>query len=59
MMAERGFRFNKDLAEAAGLPAWRVGEFVKGTPKRLDLGTLDKLCRALDCQPGDLLVYLE
>ena len=26
---------------------------------RIQIGTLDKICRALECQPGDLLVWLE
>jgi putative transcriptional regulator len=24
---------------------------------RIELGTLDKICAVLECQPGDLLVY--
>ncbi|HVF50085.1 MAG TPA: helix-turn-helix transcriptional regulator [Pyrinomonadaceae bacterium] len=26
---------------------------------RIELSTLDKLCRALECQPGDLLVWVD
>lgn len=26
---------------------------------RIELSTLDKLCRTLECQPGDLLVWVE
>jgi len=26
---------------------------------RIELRTLDKICRALQCQPGDLLVFVE
>lgn len=26
---------------------------------RIELSTLDKICRALQCQPGDLLVWLD
>ncbi|HOQ08172.1 MAG TPA: helix-turn-helix domain-containing protein, partial [Clostridiales bacterium] len=28
-----------------------------GKVKALKLSTLDKLCEALDCQPGDILEY--
>ena len=30
-----------------------------GKAKAVRLETLEKLCRALDCQPGDLLEYVE
>lgn len=26
---------------------------------RIELSTLDKICRALGCQPGDLLVWID
>jgi putative transcriptional regulator len=26
---------------------------------RIELSTLDKICRALQCQPGDLLVWID
>lgn len=26
---------------------------------RIELSTLDKMCRALQCQPGDLLVWVD
>jgi putative transcriptional regulator len=29
-----------------------------GRVKRIDTDTLEALCKALDCQPGDLLVYV-
>lgn len=28
------------------------------TYTRISDATLDKLCRALDCQPGDLMIYV-
>lgn len=30
---------------------------MKQAPDRIDRDTLDKLCKALDCQVGDLAVY--
>ncbi len=58
MMARRGFRTRKQLSEAVGVHQTHIGRIVGGKVKRLDLGTLEGLCRALDCQPGDLLEYL-
>ena len=49
----------KELAAAAGLHYVTVNK-LKNTwemPPRLDRVTLQKLCEALHCQPGDLLQY--
>lgn len=50
----------KDLAEATGLHPVTVSKLknTRTMPRRLDSETLEKLCRALQCQPGDLLRYL-
>jgi putative transcriptional regulator len=50
----------KALAEATGLHPVTVSK-LKNTrimPRRLDSETLEKLCKALACQPGDLLRYI-
>ena len=57
VMAQRGFRTRKALAEMAGLPAWRVGAYAKGEVSLISVETLKSMCRALQCQPGDLLEY--
>ena len=58
-MAEAGFRTRKALADATGITPQNLGAIVKGDGvKRIDLDTLDKLCRALRCQPGDLMEFL-
>ena len=57
MMAQRGIPTRRKLAEMTGIAPWRIGEFVKGTPKMISLETLNKLCTALDCQPGELLEF--
>ena len=56
VMAERGLR-NKDVIKASGLTAATVSKFKnrRVMPKRLEDETLDKLCAALDCEPGDLM----
>jgi putative transcriptional regulator len=48
------------LAQESGLPiqtAYRLARS-DAAPRRLSLESLDALCRALDCQPGDLLRYV-
>lgn len=35
---------------------WQMGQ---GTVVRLNMDTLDRVCEALECQPGDLLVRAE
>jgi putative transcriptional regulator len=57
MMAKRGFKSQLALAEASGINPSQVGPLVRGTVRRLDLATLERLCKALSCQPGDLLRY--
>jgi putative transcriptional regulator len=57
MMEKRGFASQLALAEASGIDPSRIGPLVRGTVRRIDIGTLEKLCRALECQPGDLLRY--
>ena len=58
VMAQRGFRTRKALSEATGLPETTVGKLVKDEVTRIDKKTLESLCRALQCQPGDLLEYV-
>jgi len=59
LMADRELDY-KDLAIKAGLHAVTISKLKNSRekPPRLDRGTLEKLCKALDCQPGDLLVYV-
>ena len=58
MMAKRGFLTRKALAEAAGLTEANLGKIVKGAISRIEVNTINALCRVLDCQPGDLLEYV-
>ncbi len=57
VMARKRVR-NKDLAEALGITEnsvyrlRKVDEMPRLTPERLN-----GICKALDCQPGDLLEY--
>jgi putative transcriptional regulator len=58
LMLDRNIKTG-DLAEATGLHPNTVSKLKshREMPKRLDRDTLDKLCKALNCVPGDLLGY--
>lgn len=46
-----------ELAEKLGITPANLSILKNGKAKALRITTLDALCRALDCQPGDLLEY--
>jgi putative transcriptional regulator len=48
-----------DFAEAVGLTPANVAVLKNGRAKAVRFSTLESMCRVLDCQPGDLLEYLE
>ena len=52
-----GAQLRRLLAERAGveLSAASVSAFMRQAPKQLKLSTLQALCVALDCQPGELI----
>ena len=56
--ADRDITKIKDVAERAGLSALAVSGIWNNTSLRVDLSTLNALCKALSCTPGDLLEYL-
>jgi putative transcriptional regulator len=56
-MAEKKWRI-KDLATHAGVGRDTVSRYYHGKVNAIDVDVLNRLCRALDCQPGDLLVYV-
>jgi putative transcriptional regulator len=58
VMAQKGFRTRRALAEKAGMNATNLGRLIKGGQARIDVSTLSALCQALECQPGDLLEYV-
>jgi putative transcriptional regulator len=47
-----------DIAEKGGLYPDVVWRHWHGRAKRIDLETLAGLCKGLDCQPGDLFIYI-
>jgi putative transcriptional regulator len=46
-----------ELAEHLEFTLPNVSMLKTGKIKALKMSTLDKLCEALDCQPGDILEY--
>ncbi len=56
MLAKRKMSVT-ELTARVGLTMANVSLLKNGKVKALRLSTLDKLCEALECQPGDLLEY--
>lgn len=48
-----------DLAEKVGITQANLSILKTGKAKAVRFSTLDALCKALDCQPGDILEYRE
>lgn len=44
-----------ELAEKVGISATNLSILKTGKAKAIRFSTLEALCRALDCQPGDIL----
>ena len=49
----------KDLAEATGIAVNNLSVLKTNKAKAIRFSTLDALCKALDCSPGDLLEHAE
>ena len=56
MLAERKMK-SKDLAAQIGITEANLSLLKSGKVKGVRFATLEAICGALDCQPGDLLVY--
>src|SRR5215813_3766632 len=44
-----------ELAKRAGISEPTIYRLTSGQPTKLDLGKLNRICKVLECQPGDLL----
>lgn len=58
MMAKRKIRLN-DLAQQVGITQANLSKLKTGGAKALRFSTLEALCKALNCKPGDLLDFEE
>lgn len=56
MMARRKMS-SGELAEKVGITAANLSILKTGKAKAVRFTTLSALCKALDCQPGDILEY--
>jgi putative transcriptional regulator len=56
MMARRRMRSNV-LARAIGITESNLSLLKSGKVRGIRFSTLEAICRALDCQPGDILEY--
>jgi putative transcriptional regulator len=48
----------KDVSEKTGIRPATVSALYHETIKRIEIDQLNKLCKAFDCQPGDLFEYI-
>ena len=56
MMARRKMS-SGELAERVGLTPANLSVLKTGKAKAIRFTTLEAICQALDCQPGDILEY--
>ena len=56
MLAKRKMSVTQ-LSEKVGLSMVNIPILKNGRAKGLRFATLNKICEALDCQPGDLIEY--
>lgn len=48
-----------DLAEKVGITPANLSILKNGKAKAIRFSTLEAICKALQCQPGDILEFLE
>ena len=56
MLAKRKMKSN-DLAQIIGITPQNLSVLKSGRAKAIRFSTLDAICQALDCLPGDILCY--
>ena len=56
VMADRKMSLN-ELAERVGIANVNLSKIKTGKVSAIRFSTLDAICEALDCQPGDILEY--
>lgn len=58
VLADRKMRLN-DLAAQVGISNVNLSCLKTGKVKAVRFSTLNAICKALNCQPGDILEYVE
>ncbi|MCL4117491.1 UNVERIFIED_CONTAM: hypothetical protein GTU68_062963 [Idotea baltica] len=57
MLAKRQMK-SKELAEIIGITTANLSILKSGKAKAVRFSTLEAICKALDCQPSDILEYI-
>ncbi|WP_313385231.1 helix-turn-helix transcriptional regulator [Chishuiella sp.] len=58
MMAKRKMSLN-ELSEKVGITLSNLSILKNGKAKAIRFETLNAICKALDCKPGDIIDYIE
>ena len=58
MLAKRKMS-SQELAERIGITPANLSILKTGKARAVRFSTLDAICRALDCQPGDILEWID
>ncbi len=58
VLADRKMRLN-DLAARVGISNVNLSYLKTGKVKAIRFSTLDAICKVLNCQPGDILEYMD
>ena len=58
MLAKRKMK-SKDLAETIDITTANLSILKSGKARAIRFSTLEAICKALDCQPSDILEYVE
>jgi len=58
ILQEKGMT-GKELAEIVGITEANLSIFRSGKARAVRFTTLEAICKALDCQPGDIIEYVE
>ena len=58
MLAKRKMSVT-ELADRVGITIANMSVLKTGKAKAVKFSTLNKICKALNCQPGDILEYVE
>jgi putative transcriptional regulator len=56
MLAKRKMKLN-ELSDLVGITVSNLSVLKRGKAKAIKLSTLDAICQALECQPGNLLEF--
>ena len=58
MLAKRKMK-SKELAKIIGITTANLSILKSGKAKAIRFSTLEAICKALDCQPADILEYMD